>query len=70
MGSRPGWAVFHTAGKRMASWDAMPEVIREEIAQNYPEYREPPPLDDDRPNDTSWTVFKRYIDAKRESGGE
>ena len=65
MGSKRGMVIFHTAGKRMKSWASMPAVIRDEIARNYPEYREPPPLDDARPNDTSWTVFKRHIDAKR-----
>ena len=65
MGGKRGMVIFHTAGKRLKSWDSMPAVIRDEIAENYPQYREPPPLDDERPNDTSWTVFKRFIDAKR-----
>jgi hypothetical protein len=70
MGDREGVVIFHTAGMRLDSYEQMPEVVRKEIELNYAQYREPPPLDDARPNETSWTVFKRYIDAKRaqESG--
>lgn len=65
MGDREGVVVFNTAGMRLAEWSQMPAVIREEIEANYPIYREPPPLDDDRPNETSWVVFKRLIEEKR-----
>ena len=65
MGDREGVVVFNTAGMRLASWEQMPAVIREEIESNYPLYRNPPPLTDDRPNETSWVVFKRQIDAER-----
>ena len=43
-------------------------MLREEIETNFPTFMEPPPVDDDRPNETTWTVFKRMIDAKRASG--
>jgi Protein of unknown function (DUF1838) len=65
MGDRDGIVVFHTAGMRLDRYEQMPEVVRREIELNYPIYREPPPLDDARPNETSWTVFKKYIDEKR-----
>jgi hypothetical protein len=65
MGDRDGLVVFHTAGMRLDRWEQLPAVVRREIEANYPIYREPPPLDDPRPNETSWTVFKRFIDAKR-----
>ncbi len=65
MGDRDGVVVFHTAGMRLDSYEQMPEVVRREIELNYPTYRNPPPLDDPRPNETSWTVFKKYIDEKR-----
>ena len=44
---------------------ACPRRCVKEIEANYPEYKEPPPLDDARPNETSWTYFKKWIDAKR-----
>ena len=68
MRKRTGVLVHFTHGMRLHDWSELPDVIREEIEANYPVYREPPPLDDDRPNDTSWTVFKRWIDGKRAAG--
>lgn len=65
MGDREGLVIFHTAGMRLEKFEELPEVVRREIDTNYPQYREPPPLDDQRPNETSWTVFKKYIDGKR-----
>ena len=65
MGSRDGLLVFYTAGLRLPSFDDLPAVVKNEIHLNYPEYTAPPPLDDDRPNETSWTVFKNHIDAER-----
>jgi hypothetical protein len=32
---------------------------------HYPEYKAPPALDDTRPNETSWTYFKKAIDKKK-----
>ena len=65
MGDRDGVVIFHTAGLRLESWDDLPAVVKDEILENYPAYVTAPPLDDDRPNETSWTVTKRAIDAKR-----
>lgn len=65
MGDHAGLVVFHTAGMRLDNYALLPEVVRKEIEANYPKYREPPPLDDPRPNETSWTVFKKYVEQKR-----
>lgn len=72
MRSRDGVLVFYTGGARLDSWDDMPERMKAEIRANYPAYVAPPPVDDDRPNDTSWTVTQRIIDARRasETAGE
>ena len=59
MGDRPGMMVFVTVGKRLSDWTDLPEVIKSEIRLNYPAYTSPPPLDDSRPNETSWTYFKK-----------
>ena len=67
MGSRDGLLVFYTHGLRLESFEDLPEVVKDEIRLNYPAYTQPPPLDDDRPNETSWTVFKNHIDAQREA---
>ncbi len=70
MGDREGLVIFHTAGMRLDNFAQLPEVVRNEIDLNYPQYREPPPLDDPRPNETSWTVFKKYVDSKRAGDGQ
>jgi len=66
MGGRPGGLVFNAVGQTMADGiSGLPEVLRDEIAANYPDYVAPPPLDDARPNETSWTYFKKVFDAER-----
>ena len=65
MRGRQGGLIFTAMGTKLKSYDALPKVIKDEIALNYPSYTTPPPGDDPRPNDTTWTVFKRQIDAER-----
>ncbi|VCU70305.1 hypothetical protein PIGHUM_02374 [Pigmentiphaga humi] len=65
MGSRPGLMVFNAMGQTVESIDALPAVLRDAIANHYPSYAAPPPLDDNRPNATSWTVARQAIDADR-----
>jgi hypothetical protein len=50
---------------RLENFDQMPEIIKAEIRSNYPIYEQPPPIDDPRPKQTSWTVTKQAIDAER-----
>ena len=69
MGDREGVVVFNTAGMRLQSYAELPDVLRNEIEATYPIYREPPPIDDDRPNETSWVVFKRLIEEQRAQQG-
>ena len=64
---RTGDVYFHTAGVKLAGFDDLPAVLKDEIAANYPEYVTPPPGDDPRPNETSWTYFKKKV--KPQSGG-
>jgi hypothetical protein len=35
------------------------------LETRYPTYLSPPPVDDARPNDTTWTVTRKWIDARR-----
>ena len=65
MGDRAGMIYFHTAGRKLDKWDDLSATMKAEIDRNYPEYRNPPPLDDQRPNETSWTYFKKKIDARK-----
>lgn len=61
MGDRAGEMYFHTAGRKLENYDQLPDVIKNAIATNYPGYDAPPPLDDQRPNETSWTYFRKVI---------
>jgi hypothetical protein len=65
MGGRSGLVVFTTVGKRVATIDDLSEPLRSEIRSTYPTYLTPPPIDDSRPNETSWTHIKKIIDAQR-----
>ena len=59
MGGREGVIYFHTAGRKLESFDQLPAMLKNEIKTHYPDYDSPPPLDDARPNMTSW----KYYDA-------
>ena len=69
MGGRTGMMIFSTVGGRVNGYDGLPERLKAEIQANYPIYDEPPPLDDDRPNVTSWSYFKEIFDARAAEGG-
>ena len=43
--------------------------MKREIATKYLGYNTPPPVDDNRPNATTWTVFKKKIEAQRAKDG-
>ncbi len=65
MQGRQGQMVFNAVGTKLRSFDELPQLMRDEIAASYPTYTAAPPGDDPRPNDTTWTVFKRWVDARR-----
>lgn len=65
MRGRDGGIVINAMGTKLKSYDELPTVLKTEIAANYPTYIAPPPADDTRPNATTWTVFKKRIDAER-----
>ncbi len=67
MNSRAGMLYFNAMGRKLQNYDQLPEMMKAEIAENYPEYVAPPPLDDPRRNETSWTYMKKIIDAREES---
>jgi len=70
MGDRPGIMYFNAVGKKLESWDQLPTIMKDEIAKNYPEYTNAPPLDDDRKNETSWTYMKKIIDQRKAKEAE
>jgi hypothetical protein len=64
MGGREGLVYFHTAGRKLTKWDDVSPLVRGEIDRNYPLYRNPPPIDDRRPNETSWSYFKKVREGQ------
>lgn len=66
MGSKPGLMVFNATGFSTFDDDEIPDELVEILNERYPDYLTPPPLDDDRPNETSWTVFQKAMQAKAE----
>jgi hypothetical protein len=67
MRGRHGNIVFNAMGTKLRSFDDLPKLVKDEIATNYPAWTSPPPGDDARPNETTWTVFKKQIDASRKA---
>ena len=64
MGSRPGQMIFHTRGYSINDESEMPDVLLNELKATYPEYLSPPPVDDSRKNETSWTFFKKVLSER------
>ena len=64
MGDREGLMIFNATGFSSFDAHAIPARLRSILDERYPTYKVPPPIDDTRPNQTSWTVFKNYIDSQ------
>ena len=64
MGDRPGVMIFNATGFSTFDAELIPPELQSILDERYPLYKTPPPLDDKRPNETSWTVFKKYLSEK------
>jgi hypothetical protein len=62
MGDRSGLMVFNATGFSTFDPDRIPDKLWKLLDARYPLYRTPPPIDDARPNETTWTVFKKQVD--------
>lgn len=58
MRGRAGTLYFNGAGLKLDGYGDLPAAMRAAIEARAPLYREPPPVEDERPNDTGWTTFK------------
>lgn len=71
MGGRPGEMVFNAMGRKLpGGFEELPAVLKDEIRENYPIYESAPPEDDMRPNETTWTKYKKLTDASRANAGD
>ena len=61
MNGRAGLIYIHAAGRKLDRFDQLPPVVLKAIETTYPEYSSPPPGDDARENETSWTYFKKKV---------
>jgi hypothetical protein len=66
MRGRAGNLYFNGAGRKLDSFADLPAGMRAAIEARGPIYKEPPPVDDQRPNETSWTYFKKHVEAARQ----
>jgi len=64
MNGRAGMLYFNAMGRKLLNYDQLSDLLKSEIAANYPEYVAPPPVDDPRRNETSWTYMKKIIDGR------
>jgi hypothetical protein len=65
MRGRAGVLYFNGAGRKLDGYADLPAGMRAAIEARAPLYREPPPVDDQRPNETSWTYFRKQMEAAK-----
>ncbi|WP_298468649.1 DUF1838 family protein [uncultured Erythrobacter sp.] len=71
MGGRPGQMVFNAMGQKLpGGFEELPDVLKNEIRENYPIYEQAPPKDDTRRNETTWTKYKLLTEQARAAEGE
>jgi hypothetical protein len=63
MRGRAGLLYFNGAGLKLDGYADLPAGMRAAIEARGPIFREPPPVDDQRPNETSWTYFKKQMES-------
>jgi len=63
MQGREGLFYVQAAGKKVKGFEGMPQVMQDYINTKAPIYKAPPPGDDDRKNETSWTYFQKLIEG-------
>lgn len=62
MGSASGVLIYHCIGEKLAAgWDGLPADLRSWVEENQPGFRHAPETYT-RPNETSWTYFRRMLE--------
>jgi hypothetical protein len=65
MTGREGALYIHAAGEKLATFDEISPIMKAFIAKNAPEYKDAPPVTDDRKNETSWSTYKDDVKGGR-----
>ena len=63
MGARAGGLQYEAAMRKASDLSDVPEPLLSTVRREFPAFLTPPPADDPRPNETTWTAFKRHLDA-------
>jgi hypothetical protein len=66
MGTRPGYLLYSGHGKKFMSFDELPSDVRDHTKANFPKYLTSPATYE-TPNETSWTYYKKQMQAKKEA---
>lgn len=69
MGDRPGLMVFNATGYSTFDAAKLPARLWKTVDERFPAYRSPPPVDDARPNETTWTVFRKTLEQRAAQPG-
>ena len=67
MGDRAGILLWNGYGKKLESFHDLSPLVKDAIEKVYPEFKEPPALDNDLPNETSWTYFKKIATGVKQN---
>jgi hypothetical protein len=65
MQGREGLLYTHAISRKLSSYDELPATLKDYIKTRAPAYASAPPVDDKRPNETSWTVFKNSVSGEK-----
>lgn len=69
MGARPGYLVYHSrAFKPAQGLDGIPDSLLAEVRARHPRFLDAPATFS-APDETSWTFFKKRVDAQRKATG-
>ena len=62
MGDQEGYLIYSASGRKLATFDDLPDLLKTEINTRLPAYREAPNAAMDTENLTSWRYFKRHFE--------
>ena len=65
MQGREGVLYAHAMSWKVDKFEDLSVNLKNYINEREPTYKNPPPLDDQRPNQTSWTVFKNSLEGSK-----
>jgi hypothetical protein len=68
MGDKAGLMYIHAAGRKLDRFEDLSASLKAVIDKDFPQWKAPPPANDTRPNETSWTYFKDKVAPEQGKG--